>query len=145
MNYTLKASPNHHRALISLINLGEKTRSPKPYGLTFDIECYFERALRFRPDDSTVRMIYATFLTKSKRDTEATVQLESATVAAGDNAFTHYNIGRIYFDMKNYDRALAQAHKAYGLGFERPVLRDQLISVGAWKDPDTQAAQPSSH
>jgi hypothetical protein len=66
--------------------------------------------------------------------------LEAATKTAGDNPFTHYNIGRIYFDIKNYDRSLEQAHKAYGLGFSQPTLRDQLKSVGRWTEP--QASPP---
>ena len=145
LDYTLRAIPNHHRALVSVMNFGEKTRSPKPYGLSYDIECYFERALRFRPDDNTARMLYATFLVRNNRSAEATGQLETATAQAGDNAFTHYNIGRIYFDMKNHERALTQAHKAYALGFGLPILRDQLIAKGAWKDPQVQPSEASNH
>lgn len=138
LDYTLKASPNHHRALMTMMRLGEKTKSPQPVGAQYSVECYFERALRFRPDDSTARMIYATFLAKKKREPEAIQQLETAEKAAGDNAFTHYNIGRIYFDIKNYDRALEQAHKAYALGFAQSTLRDQLKDVGKWKEPEPE-------
>ena len=42
--------------------------------------------------------------------------------------------------MKNYDRALAQAHMAYGLGFARPELRDRLKAAGRWKEPVVAAA-----
>ena len=136
LNYTLTAFPNHHRALMSVMNYGEKVKPSKPKDLPMAVECYFERALRFRPDDTVARMIYATFLAKNKRDSEAGKQLETASTAAGDNAFTSYNIGLIYFDMKDYDRALTQAHKAYGLGFNGPNLRDQLKSVGKWKDSE---------
>lgn len=141
LDYTLKASPNHHRALMSMMRLGEKSKSPQPVGAHYSVECYFERALRFRPDDSTARMIYATFLAKNKREPEAIQQLETAEKAAGDNAFTHYNIGRIYFDIKNYDRSLEQAHKAYGLGFSQSTLRDQLKSVGRWTEPPASPTQ----
>jgi predicted Zn-dependent protease len=79
-------------------------------------------------------LIYATFLVKDGRETEATKQLEVATAAATDNAFTQYNAGMIYFDMRNYDKALVQAHRAYGLGFEQPALRDQLQSAGKWSE-----------
>ena len=65
-------------------------------------------------------------------------------MGAGDNPFTHYNVGLIYFDLKNFDQALAQAHKAYGLGFVQPQLRDQLKQVGKWKDPDERATSPTS-
>lgn len=140
LNYTLTAFPNHHRALMSVMNYGEKVKPSRPKDLPMSVECYFERALRFRPDDTVARMIYATFLTKNKRDAEAGKQLETASSAAGDNAFTSYNIGLIYFDMKDYDRALAQAHKAYGLGFTAPNLRDQLKSVSKWKDSEEKPA-----
>jgi tetratricopeptide (TPR) repeat protein len=140
LDYTLKASPNHHRALMAMIRLGEKLKSPQPVGAQYSVECYFERALRFKPDDSTARMIYATFLSRNGRLADATLQLEAATKTAGDNPFTHYNIGRIYFDIRNYDRSLEQAHKAYGLGFSQPTLRDQLKSVGRWTEP--QASPP---
>lgn len=135
LSYTLRASPNHHRALLAMIRLGEKLKSPHPLGSGYSVECWFERALRFRPDDNTARLIYATFLMKDGRNPEAVRQLEVATATAADNAFTQYNAGLIYFDMKNFDAALIQAHRAYGLGFPQPGLRDQLQSVGKWKEP----------
>jgi hypothetical protein len=67
--------------------------------------------------------------------------LEAAAKTAGDNPFTHYNIGRIYFDIKNYDRSLEQAHLAYGLGFSQPTLRNQLKSVGRWTEPQASPTQ----
>lgn len=139
LSYTLATSPNHHRALMAMVRLGEKLKSPQPTGAKYSVECFFERALRFRSDDSTVKLIYATFLIKNGREADAIKQLEVAAAAAGDNAFTQYNVGMIYFDIKRYDRALAQAHRAYGLGFEMPELRNQLQSVGKWTDPVAQA------
>lgn len=143
LNYTLTAFPNHHRALLAMVRFGEKLKTSQPPHAR-SVECYFERALRFRPSDSTVRMIYATFLAKAGRMPETIKQLEFAKVDAGDNAFTHYNIGLIYFDIKNYDEALSQAHISYGLGFGRPALRDQLKSVGKWKEPEEKSAKSSS-
>lgn len=139
LDYTLRASPNHHRALIAMMRLGEKLKTPQPQGLSYSVECYFERALRFRSDDSIVRMLYATYLFKNSREPEAGRQLELASESAGDNPFTHYNIGLIYLDLKKYDQALAQAHRAYSLGFTQPALREQLKSLGKWKESaDTQ-------
>lgn len=138
LDYTLRASPNHHRALMSMMRYGEKMKSPQPQGAGYSVECYFERAVRFRPDDTIARMLYATFLSKNARTPEAIRQLELATVAAADNGFSHYNIGLIYFDLKKYDKALLQAHKAISLGFLQPALRDQLQSVGQWTEPAVQ-------
>lgn len=149
LNYTLRAFPNHHRALIAVMRYGEKAKSDKPAGLSMVVECYFERAVRFKPNDMIVKMLYATYLIKNKRVLEAAAQLEQATVLAKDGAFTHYNIGLVYFDMKNYGKALAQAHQAIALGFERTELRDLLKGVNQWQDPKTEAkaeapVQPAS-
>jgi tetratricopeptide (TPR) repeat protein len=141
LDYTLKAFPNHHRALLSLMRLGEKMHSPQPMGMTYSVECYFERALRFRPNDTTVRMIYASYLNKNRRGAEATQQLKQASDAAGDNPFTHYNLGLLYLEQENYPLALAHAHTAYALGFTRPELREQLQLRGKWKEPMNQVAK----
>ena len=135
LHYTLAAIPNHHRALISMARYGEKMKSQQPFGVRYSVECYFDRALRFRPNDVVVRMLYATFLTSKARASEALQQLSHATLIAADNAFSHYNIGLVYFDMKEYDKALVQAHTAIALGFPQTILRDQLRAVGKWTDP----------
>lgn len=146
LDYTLRAFPNHHRALIAVMRYGEKTNSLQPAGLPRTVECYFERAIRFKSNDTIARILYATYLTKNKREPEAVAHLELATKIAADNGFTHYNIGLTYFDMKMYDKALAQAHTALTLGFERTELRDKLDKAGQWKEPIaiTPAAPPVS-
>ncbi len=133
--YTLRAFPNHHRALMAMTKLAELEKTPKPSGSTYTIDCWYQRAVTFRPDDTTVRMIYSSFLAKNQRVPEAVAQLEQATAIAKDNPFTHYNIGLVYFDMKLYDKALAQAHKALALGFDRTELRELLVKANQWQEP----------
>jgi len=143
LDYTLRASPNHHRALMAMQRLGEKLATPKPYGAQYSVDCYFKRAVQFRTDDNTAKLIYATFLVKNNRESEANQHLEYA-IANTDNAFTHYNAGLIYFDLKKYDQALKQAHVAMALGLPRTELRDRLQSVGKWTEPvDPAATSPS--
>jgi len=144
ISYTLVTIPNNHRALIAVMRLGEKEKSTQPTGSRFSVQCWFERALTFRPDDAVVRMIYSTYLNKQGRAQEANAQLEVAMVHAKDNGFTHYNIGLHYFDMKNYDKALAQAHKALALGFTQTALRDELQKAGKWSEPPAAAPAPAA-
>jgi hypothetical protein len=142
IDYTLRAIPNNHRALIAMMRLGDKEKTPQPRGSRYSVECWFDRAIRFRPDDSIVRMIYSTYLNSKGRVPDANAQLELATTYAQDNGITHYNIGLHYFDLKNYDSALIQAHKAIALGFIRPELREKLIAVERWKEPSPAPASP---
>ncbi len=135
IDYTLRAIPNYHRALISMMRLGEREKQDKPSNMRYTVDCWFQRAITFAPDDAIVRMIYSTYLNSKGRVPDANAQLEIATVHAKDNPFTHYNIGLHYFDLKNYDKALAEAHKAIELGFLQIELREQLRGVGKWADP----------
>jgi len=135
LSYTLNAFPNHHRALMSMMRYGQMLKTPQPPDADYSVECFFLRALRFRPDDTVARMMYATFLSTNARVPEATRELEQVEKVAGDNFFTYYNVGLIYLDMKEYDKALAMAHKAMALGFQKPGLRDKLIAIGKWQEP----------
>lgn len=141
ISYTLHAFPNHHRALLAMIALGEKENTLKPSGAPYSVECWIRRAIAWRQDDQIVRMIYASYLAKASRSGEAEQQLNVAATIAGDNAFTHHNIGLIYFDMKNYQKALIHAQVAYRLGLGIPTLREKLKSLGKWTD--VEIAQPA--
>ena len=127
-----------------LMLLGKKFKTPQPQGAQFSVECYFLRALRFRSDDTTARMMYASYLSNQARAAEASKELAQVGKVAGDNAFTFYNMGQIYFDLKDYDKALENAHKAYGLGLTLSGLRERLTRAGHWRDADLAASFPSS-
>lgn len=144
LDYTLSHFPNHHRALIAMMRLGEKEKTSQPGGSKYSVECWFDRAVRFRPDDVIVRMIYSTYLNKQGRRADAASQLGIATTYAKDDAFAHYNIGLHYFDLKNYDQALIEAHKAIALGFAQTALRDKLQSVGKWTEPANKTTFPAT-
>lgn len=135
LSYTLRTFPNHHRALLTMMRYGQKLKTPQPKDMEFSVDCYFQRALRFRPDDTVARMMYANFLTANDRSAEALQHLAQVGNLAGDNPFTHYNMGLSYLDLKEYEKALAQAHIAMALGFERTELREKLIAAGQWREP----------
>ena len=139
IDYTLRAIPNNPRALMSMMLLGEKEKTTQPSGSRYTVECWFDRAIRFRPDDSVVRMVYTMFLTKNNRKPEAMQQLDSVLGTAKDNPFTYFNVGLLYLDMQEPGKALVQAHKAMGLGLPRTELRDKLKAMGKWEEPVTEA------
>lgn len=137
LDYVLRAFPNHPIALMSMLKLGEKEKVIKPKGAKYGVECYFQRALRFRNDDATVKMIYASYLAKNGKKVEALTQLDEASRLEEDNAIINYNTGLIYFELRDYEKALFYAHRAYGLGFPLPGLREKLKRVGKWKEHDS--------
>ena len=144
INFLLHMYPNHPRGLMAMMRWGEKLKTPTPRDTLYSIECYFERALRFRPDDNVARMIYAMFLSQNARPAEAQKQLDRVVASAGDNPFTHFNAGLLYFDIKQYDKALAQARTARTLGFLRTDLIDKLKAAGKWTEPETPVAAPEA-
>ena len=144
LNFVLVVYPNHVRALMAMMRLGEKEKRDKPAGARFEVECYFERALRFRPDDNVVRMIYSLFLSKKSRQAEALQQLRQVVESAGDNPFTHYNAGLLYFDLKEYGKAAAQARTAQTQGFPGASLIDKLKAIGKWTEPEATAIAPAA-
>lgn len=135
LNYTLLVFPNHARALLTVIRLGERLKSPQPTGLDYPIECYPERAVRFAPDDTVVREIYAEYLRTHGRAEEAMRQADIAVTYAGDNPITHYNLGMLFFRLADYDKALTEAHAARRMGWEKPNLENLLKGVNKWQEP----------
>ncbi|HNT38987.1 MAG TPA: ABC transporter permease [Rubrivivax sp.] len=144
LDYTLRAFPNHHRALIAAGRLADRAKSMQPPGLRYPIDCWYERAIRFKPDDLTVRMLFAEWLSKHKREDDALRQLDFVKVKAGDNPFTHYNLGLVYVKLGKFDDALSQAHKAAALGMPRQELKQALQAAGRWAEPAPDKADPAA-
>jgi tetratricopeptide (TPR) repeat protein len=137
LDYSLRAFPNHHRALLAMTRLFERSQWLRPEGATLDIDCYFDRALRFRPKDVVSRMLYCEYLEKRKRRAEALLQLGQANVDAADDGFAHYNIGLHYLELGQFDKAVEQAQLAQELGFTERELINRLRATGHWKDGAT--------
>lgn len=135
IKYTLSVFPNHPRALLAMERLVEKEKRDPPSGAKFTLECFYERALRFKPDDPIPRMLYVNFLIKRNRLDEAHKHLAYVVEKNADAPLTQFNAGMLYFDMKDYENALKQAHRVIELGVDRPDLRNRLESVGRWVDP----------
>ena len=134
LNYTLLMFPNHHRALAAMGKLAQRDKTLKPKGAQFSVECFFDRAIRFKPNDAMVRMVYATYLLQAAQPDRATEQLALAAELQPDDPTINYNLGLLYVKKKDYEQARTHAKKAYEQGFPLPGLRNQLIQAGKWED-----------
>lgn len=135
IDYTLRAFPNHMRALYALARLGIRDNTDSPPGVKAPIPCYFENSVTFRPDDVRARVIYGIYLAKRGRPAEAIEQLKIAKEAGELDANTSYNMGLILLDLGRKEEALEAAHHAYRLGFPLPGLKNRLQREGAWREP----------
>lgn len=135
ISYTLSVFPNHHRALMAMTRLSEREKTDKPEKSYNTVDCWYDRAVRYRPDDTVVRVLYAQYLGKRKLVDQANGHLNVAVTHAGDNPFSHYNIGLMFFELGNHEKALVQAHKALELGLPKPDLSNLLKRDGKWREP----------
>ena len=134
IGYTLDHFANHHRALASLARLALREKTSRPKGSRHTVECYFDRAIRFRPDDARVHAIFGGYLLALGQDDAALAQLEEAARLEPKNATNQYNLGLVYLRRKDYPRARDAAREAYSLGFPLPGLRNKLADAGQWRD-----------
>lgn len=134
LDYTLRAFPNHHRALAALAKLAVRDKTVKPVGAKFSVYCYFERAIRFKPGDATVRVVFGTYLKKLGQLDQAIDQFIVAVNLQPEDPTVNYNLGLLYMEKKDYEQARTHARKAYELGFPLPGLKNQLIRAGKWED-----------
>lgn len=143
LDYTLRAFPNHHRALYAFVRYeirerekakvkGETYRSPSSDDFPKTAECYLDRAVRWQPNDSDVRLIYGIYLQKMGKMNEALEQYKISERIQPKSADLNYNMGLLYFDMRQYALAKEYAKRAYQLGYPLPGLRKKLASVGQW-------------
>lgn len=130
LDYTLRAFPNHVRALDAMARF--QLRQQGRGGARYTIECYFDRALRFRPDDAMVYLAYAIYLHR-KQDLQGALELYTRSgELAPDSINLHYNWGLLYVDLKDYPAARAQAARAYSKGYPLPGLKNRLKALNEW-------------
>lgn len=134
VDYTLRAWPNHHRALATMVRQGLIEKTPQVRGAQWPVDCYFLRAFQFTPDDGMVHAIYATHLLAHGKSEQANTELLRAVALEPENASINYNAGLASMKAKKYDQALMYAKKAYGMKFPLQGLKNQLKAVGKWDD-----------
>ncbi len=134
LNYTLRVFPNHPRALAAMARYAVRLKSMTLPHVAFPAECYFDRAIRFVPDDAQVRALYADFLIRFKRPKDARAQLEAAERIKPTSPQILYNLALGWNAIGENDKALPLARRAYAGGIQFPGLRDRLVAAGVWRN-----------
>ena len=140
IDYTLRASPNHHRALYAMARLARKERKEKPDGSRYTVQCWFVRAVEFAPNDPNVRVLYGHWLVEKGDKRAAAQQFDAAKSlyeqegAAKSDANLAYNLGLGMFELGRFDEAVQLAKTAKELGFPLDGLEKKLKRSGKWRE-----------
>jgi tetratricopeptide (TPR) repeat protein len=133
LDYTLRAIPNHHRGLTTLANIALRDHAIQVGGMHWPVECYFDRALRFTPDDADVYAIYGSYMYSLGKTDRAMSLFKQGEERDADNATINYNLGLVYLKQGDYAQARAHAKKAYAHGFPLAGLKNKLAQAGQWE------------
>ena len=134
LDYVLRAIPNHPGALAVMGNVALSRKATIVAGAKYPVECYFERAMRFQPNDGAARAAYGNYLFALGKTDQALGMFRSAVALSPEDATINYNLGLAYLKMQDYENANHFAKKAYALGFPLPGLRNLLVAAGKWTD-----------
>lgn len=136
IDYTLRAFPNHYKALTALTYYASifqleikqnNKRAVKPA-----VECYFQKAINFARKDATLEMIYAVFLKKSNKNELADQHYLRAIQLSPKNLRFRYMYGLFLVDLKKMDQAKIQAEFIYSKEYPKQKLKEKLIASGNW-------------
>ena len=132
LDYTLRTFPNHHRALYAMMRY--QLEYPRPVNADYyTIECYFERAIRFKRDDPVVYMLHGIYLQRTNQREAALESYLNALKLQPDLTEAHYNLGLLYTELDEPELAMEQARLAYGRGYPLQGLKNRLVRSGHWQ------------
>jgi O-antigen ligase len=135
--FVLRYIPNHYPALALMAQWQLKNSrllaAPPPGSellLVESADCYFLRAIEFRPEESRIHLYYGTYLHRANKFKQAEIEYMKAEMLGGPDAELYYNLGLLMLDLGDVERAGGYAEKAYSMGYPLPGLRDRLQKQG---------------
>jgi len=126
LDYTLRAFPNHYRALntISKYQLRGGRYWPNPSVQSAD--CYFRRAIAFAAQDGVTHMLYGNYLAKKGDVDGAHTQYDEALKINPTDAELNYNVGLFFLNRGDLERAKQYAKVAYDGGYPLKGLQKMI-------------------
>jgi tetratricopeptide (TPR) repeat protein len=127
IDYTLRAFPNHPRALQALANLALREKKAALANMHFTVPCFYIRASKFAPNDGIVDAIYAYYLANLGQKEMAMSAIQEALRKEPNNPKVVYEVGLAYFHAGDRNMAKQYSNKAKSLG-STAVGLDKLLS-----------------
>lgn len=136
-DYILRAFPNHPDVLAAMIQLELRRQELLPLETAWQTppECYLKRAKAFRPKQPHIDMLLGYYLQMLGTPEKAIPNYQRALELDAAYTEAYYNLGLAYFELGKYELSLANAHRAYSLGFPLKGLQRKLERAGVWSPP----------
>jgi Flp pilus assembly protein TadD len=131
LDYTLRAFPNHPRALQAIARYALGGGQFNAEDRIPSADCYFQRAIAFAASDATAHEIYGSYLAKRGDKEGARAEYEEALRLAPDSGEINYNAGLFFVQQGDLGRARALAKVAYDQGYPLPGLRRMIDEAEA--------------
>lgn len=136
LDYTLRAWPNHHRALNAMMRYQDSLQRIQIQRLSASgvppVECYFQRAINFSSSDAITKMLFGMLLHKKDQLERAEREYRAAIDLAPGDRQIQYNLGLLLVDRGKYAEAKTIAETLYGEDFPLPGLQNKLRRKGQW-------------
>ncbi|WP_286264214.1 tetratricopeptide repeat protein [Thalassotalea atypica] len=132
LDYTLRALPNHHRALYAVSTLERRDLKQLQPGETlrrtnmYTAACYFKRAIYFRPKDPIPYMLYGIHLKYLNNLSLAENYYLQAYELDPKNPEIQYNLGLLYVEIGDLKQAKHFAKLAYDNGYPLLGLKHKI-------------------
>ena len=133
IDYTLRAWPNHHRALNSAIQAQLRNKTLQSTEKT-PAECYLQRAINFSPTDGITQMLYGLLLHRTGHLEAAYNAYHTAERLNPGNLQVKYNTALLLLDLNRYEEARNYALEVYASDFPLPGLKRKLKEKGYWDE-----------
>jgi tetratricopeptide (TPR) repeat protein len=143
LDYTLRAWPNHHRALYTVVRYRGIHGAYKHPNLS-PAECYLQRAINFSPKDGTTFMIYGILLQKTGSKAKALDAYRKAQELSPNDMQIKYNLALLLFDLKNYDESKELAIEVYRVNYPLKGLKKKLIAAGQLTEEELSSKRPAA-
>lgn len=129
LDFVLRAFPNDYEALNAMASWQLANKGSAAARGYWTADCYFLRAISFRPNDWKVHYVYAIFLDKARRLPEAAEQYAIAEKDGGSGPDFYYNRGLFEVDAGNLEKARDYARKAREAGNTLPGLAQRIAQA----------------
>lgn len=134
LDYTLRAWPNHHRALYSIVRYRMDRLDQRRHTQFPPAECYLHKAIAFSPKDPVPLMLMAMLQQKRTELETAKEFYKKALALDPQNMQILYNYGLLLVDLGEYGEAKNIAKTVYQSKFPLAGLKNKLIREGQWQE-----------